>query len=77
MCARIAETRNDSEIIQGKIKKRQISNLEIVNILNSIVNRHPELRFCQILTILNLDKDKFYEESVDTLKNLQKLAEKL
>jgi len=77
MCARIAETRNNSEIIQDKIKKRQISNLEIVNILNSIVNRHPELRFCQILTILNLDKDKFYEESVDTLENLQKLAEKL
>ena len=41
-----------------------------------IVEKLPELRFCQILTILNLDKDLFYEESVDTLKILKKLAEK-
>ena len=69
--------KNDYEVIQSKIKKRQTANLEIISLLNNIVEKHPELRFCQILTILNLDKDKFYEESVDTLKNLQKLAEKL
>ena len=69
-------TKNDSETIQSKIKKRQVANLEIISLLSNIVEKHPELRFCQILTILNLDKDKFYEESVDTLKDLQKLAEK-
>ena len=69
-------TKNDSEAIQSKIKKRQVANLEIISLLSNIVEKHPELRFCQILTILNLDKDKFYEESVDTLKELQKLAEK-
>ena len=69
--------KNGFEAIQAKIKKRQTANLEIISLLSKIVENHPELRFCQILTILNLDKDKFYEESVDTLKNLQKLAEKL
>ena len=69
--------KNDFEAIQFKIKKRQVANLEIISLLSNIVEKHPELRFCQILTILNLDKDKFYEESVDTLKNSQKLAEKL
>ena len=68
--------KNDFEEIQAKIKKRQTANLEIISLLSNIVEKHPELRFCQILTILNLDKDKFYEESVDTLKELQKLAEK-
>lgn len=69
--------KNDFEAIQSKIKKRQIANLEIVSLLSKIVEKHPELRFCQILTILNLDKDRFYEESVDTFKELKKLAEKL
>ena len=68
--------KNDFEEIQSKIKKRQTANLEIISLLSNIVEKYPELRFCQILTILNLDKDKFYEESVDTLKELQKLAEK-
>ena len=69
--------KNDFEAIQAKIKKRQTANLEIISLLSKIVENRPELRFCQILTILNLDKDKFYEESVDTLEKLKKLAEKL
>lgn len=69
------ETKNNFEEIQSKIKKRQIANLEIISLLSNIVEKHPELRFCQILEILNLNKDKFYEESVDTLKELKKLAE--
>ena len=67
--------KNDFEEIHSKIKKRQTANLEIISLLSNIVENHPELRFCQILTILNLDKDKFYEESVDTLEELKKLAE--
>ena len=75
MCVTTVEMKNVSEAIQIKIQQRQIANLEIISLLNNIVEKHPELRFCQILTILNLDKDKFYEESVDTLKELKKLAE--
>ena len=75
MCVTTVEMKNVSEAIQIKIQQRQSANLEIISLLNNIVEKHPELRFCQILTILNLDKDKFYEESIDTLKELKKLAE--
>lgn len=75
MCVTTVEMKNVSEVIQIKIQQRQTANLEIISLLSNIVEKHPELRFCQILTILNLDKDKFYEESVDTLKELKKLAE--
>ena len=75
MCVTTVEMKNVSETIQIKIQQRQSANLEIISLLNNIVEKHPELRFCQILTILNLDKDKFYEESVDTLKEVKKLAE--
>lgn len=75
MCVTTVEMKNVSEAIQIKIQQRQTANLEIISLLNNIVEKHPELRFCQILEILNLNKDKFYEESVDTLKELKKLAE--
>ena len=63
---------NVSEAIQIKIQRRQSSNLEILKILNILVERFPQLRFTQILTNLGLDKDLFYEESVDTLDNIKK-----
>jgi hypothetical protein len=66
---------NASESIQLKIQQRQSANLEILKILDMIVNRFPQLRFTQILTILNLDKDLFYEESVDTLEHIKKQLE--
>ena len=59
-----------------KIKKRLSSNLEIIKILSTIVNKHPELRFTQILFILSLNKCDFNEESVDTLHKLEKFLEK-
>ena len=69
------ETKNASEAIQIKIQQRQSANLEILKILNMIVERFPQLRFTQILTNLGLDKDLFYEESIDTLNNLKKQLE--
>jgi hypothetical protein len=68
-------TMNASESIQLKIQQRQSANLEILKILDMIVNRFPQLRFTQILTNLNLDKDLFYEESVDTLERIKKQLE--
>ena len=64
--------KNISEAIRTKIQQRQSANLEILKILNIIVERFPQLRFTQILTNLELDKDLFYEESVDTLDNIKK-----
>ena len=67
--------KNISEAIRTKIQQRQSANLEILKILNIIVERFPQLRFTQILTNLELDKDLFYEESVDTLNNIKKQLE--
>ena len=72
MCVTTVEMKNVSEAIQIKIQRRQSSNLEILKILNILVERFPQLRFTQILTNLGLDKDLFYEESVDTLDNIKK-----
>ena len=75
MSATNVEMKNESEVIQRKIQQRQTANLEILKILDIVVNRFPDLRFTQILTILNLDKDLFYEESVDTLEHIKKQLE--
>ena len=66
---------NGYEVNLARIKQRQTANLEILKILNTVVNRFPDLRFTQILTILNLDKDLFYEESVVTLEHIKKQLE--
>ena len=75
MSATNVETKNGYEVNLARIKQRQTANLEILKILDIVVNRFPDLRFTQILTILNLDKDLFYEESVDTLAHIKKQLE--
>ena len=45
-------------------------NFKIITELTKIVSRHPDLRFCQILSILELDKDNFYEEPDKTLERI-------
>ena len=60
-------------INSNMIECRQKANLEIIDKLKSIIDKFPELRFQQILYILNISEksvDKFNEESVETLKNL-------
>ena len=52
-------------------KDRSDSNLAILNLLFKIVYKHPELRFTQILHLLDLDKDRFQEESRTTLKDVE------
>ena len=75
MSATNVETKNGYEVNLMRIKQRQTANLEILKILNTIVSQFPDLRFTQILTNLNLDKDLFYEESVDTLERIKKQLE--
>lgn len=50
---------------------RQPFNLRIVDLLKEIIENNPDLRFTQILSILELDKDKFYEEPHITLTNME------
>lgn len=54
--------------ITAKINARQESNKEILAIITKMVEEYPDLRFGQILCMLDLDKDRFNEESVDTLE---------
>lgn len=61
----------------SKIQMRQWSNEAIMSKISDIIRTHPELRFCQILTILGLDKDRFYEESIDTLNDVTDTITKL
>lgn len=56
---------------QEKISLRKWSNIKILDKLKLMVEKYPELRFGQILHILNIaDKDIWNEESIDTLKNI-------
>lgn len=49
---------------------RKKYNLLIVWELMTIIVKYPDLRFCQILSILELDKDNFNEEPDKTLEKI-------
>ena len=49
---------------------RSYYNGLIILALLKIMRRYPDLRFCQILTILGLDRDNFYEEPDKTLERI-------
>ena len=63
--------------IEKKLDMRQDCNREIVKILKEIVDNNSALRFGQILSMLELDKDRFNEESVDTLKSIREKLQTL
>lgn len=54
------------------MNSRQESNKEILKKLEYYVEQYPDMRFCQLLYILNImdGSDKFYEESDTTLIKL-------
>ena len=56
---------------QKIIDQRQELNLKIINKIKDLILAHPDLRFTQILSNLNLDKDRFYEEPDETLKSIE------
>lgn len=63
--------------IEKKLAVRQDCNREIVKILKEIVDNNSAMRFCQILSMLDLDKDRFNEESIDTLKTIKEKLQTL
>lgn len=67
---------NIAKEIETKLENRQAANKQILRIIEELVDNNSQLRFCQILTILGLDSDRFMEESVDTLEAIKnKVAE--
>ena len=55
---------------------RRKYNFKIIVELIKIIIIHPGLRFCQILSILELDKDNFYEEPDKTLSRIRSSVSK-
>ena len=56
-----------------KAENRREYNIKCLNVLADIMLEHPELRFGQILAILKLDGDIFYEEPVDTYERIKNI----
>lgn len=59
---------------KGIIHKRQEYNRELIGIISDMVENYPQLRFGQILTILEVwkdDIDLFNAESFYTLKRVK------
>ena len=59
-------------------QKRQTANKKILFALEQIIDKHPELRFTQILSDCGIftfagGRDLFYEESDETLKRIKSL----
>lgn len=54
------------------MSSRQESNKEILKKLEYYIEQYPDMRFCQLLYMLDIidGTDKFYEESNTTLVNL-------
>lgn len=51
-----------------EITKRLHDNIKLLEYLKTFFIENPNLRFNQVLEILNDSKDYFYEEPEDTLK---------
>lgn len=61
--------------IEKAIKLRKQANFKILTRLAQIIECSPHLRFQQILSnykVCELGKDKFYEESIETLSSRAK-----
>jgi len=54
-------------------------NRKILEIISEITEMYPDLRFHQVLSLLNMEKipDRFYEESEVTYKLLVEVVAKL
>ena len=61
---------NDSWLLDAH--KRRTANLEIINILHTLVENFPDLRFSQILKNIGLDNISRIEESTVTLEKMRK-----
>ena len=61
---------NDSWLLDTH--KRRTANLEIVNILHTLAENLPDLRFSQILKNIGLDNISSIEESTLTLEKIRK-----
>ena len=55
----------------NKISKRYYYNLKILKFLEEFFVENQYLRFCQLIDILNKNKNYYFEEPEDTLKRYE------
>ena len=55
----------------NKVSGRQEYNLKCLDVIKEMIMNNPDLRFCQILNILGLDHDRFYEEPKKTYESIK------
>ena len=58
--------RKTKRIFEKKVGKRKKYNHKCLELLKQIIDKNPDMRFAQIISILGFEKDRFNEESVDT-----------
>ena len=58
----------------NKVSKRFYYNLKILKFLAEFLGKNPYLRFCQLIDILNKNKNYYFEEPEDTLKRYEELS---
>lgn len=59
------------------MEERTIYNQKIIDAIQKVLNTHPYLRFTQLLTILKLDEDRFYEEPKETYCKIMEIIKSL
>jgi hypothetical protein len=70
------EELKQQQTMKMKVAARQEYNKKILDILVQAIEHNPDTRFGQLLAALELDRDRFYEESADMYEALLKrLAE--
>ena len=70
----VTELEKLKESYKNKVLQRHESNKKLIDKLSNLVDKHPDLRFGQILIaygFVKSDTDLFYEEPIDTLKNIR------
>lgn len=68
-----------SEMMKQKIQTRQVYNREIAKIVSHFIEEYPDLRYCQILSMLGISEngeDRFNEEPYDTYEKVCSRLEK-
>ena len=58
------------DMIKEFDKKRVEYNKKIHELISNVIINHPYLRYNQIMTILECDQSKFYEEPWETYERL-------
>jgi len=61
------------ELMQDRI----VYNQKILEAIQKVLKEHPYLRFTQLLSILKLDEDRFYEEPKETYHKIMETIKSL